>query len=277
MAVPPDCRIIRFERDGVVSPFDGFADWILSRSPLRSGSLSFRPVGILVGWHGEHQPANLQAAYYNLQSAAATLPTSQGGRCGKQMATGVWCPRVGDRGDLSRSGGVGAGDVTVAAAADRVRRQHEQRRADRRNLYVDIRIDRWSTDAERKGLLTTFFEKGPDKLLDALQDAKPVGRVSAPGKLGWELRFARHEALPEGGSRIVIVTDRRWNSGRHATSRARSTIRSRSSKFGSNPTAPAKAKPRWRPRSLFNKKTQTVELENYSSEPLRLNNVKIQR
>ena len=36
---------------------------------------------------------------------------------------------------------------------------------------IDITIQRWSTDAERQGLLTTFAEKGPDKLLDALQDA----------------------------------------------------------------------------------------------------------
>ena len=39
---------------------------------------------------------------------------------------------------------------------------------------VLISIDRWSSDAERNRLVTTFREKGPDALLDELQDTRPV-------------------------------------------------------------------------------------------------------
>ena len=49
---------------------------------------------------------------------------------------------------------------------------------------VLISIDRWSTDAERTRLVTTLREKGPEALLDELQDMKPVGRIRTPDSLG---------------------------------------------------------------------------------------------
>ena len=55
---------------------------------------------------------------------------------------------------------------------------------------IDFTVDRWSTAAERDKLLSTFLERGPEKLLEALQDAKPVGRILAPAKVGWDLRYA---------------------------------------------------------------------------------------
>src|SRR6186997_2556652 len=62
---------------------------------------------------------------------------------------------------------------------------------------VDIQISRWSSDAERDALVKTFLEKGPQKLLDALQDSKPVGYIRAPQTLAWDLRFARQNQLDE--------------------------------------------------------------------------------
>lgn len=141
---------------------------------------------------------------------------------------------------------------------------------------VDISVTRWSTEAERKGLLTTFFEKGPDKLLDTLQDVEPVGRINAPGALGWDLRFALHQPEPEGGSRIVLVTDRPvtfWE----ARNRPRTVdypftlIELRLKRDGTGEGKASVAT-----KITYNKSTQTVELENYASEPLRLTNVTIE-
>lgn len=144
-------------------------------------------------------------------------------------------------------------------------------------VVVDIRIQRWSTDAERQGLVTTFFEKGPEKLLDALQDATPVGRVAMPGTLGWDLRYASYQAQPEGGSRIVILTDRPvrfWE--------ARNQPRTIDYPFTLielqlKPDGTGEGKASVATKITCNKRTQTVELENYASEPLRLYNVKIER
>jgi hypothetical protein len=141
---------------------------------------------------------------------------------------------------------------------------------------IDIRIDRWSTDAERQGLLTTFFEKGPEKLLDALQDAKPVGVINTPGKLGWDLRYARYQTQPEGGSRIVILTDRPvsfWE--------ARNQPRTIDYPFTLielrlKPDGTGEGKASVATKITYNTQTQTVELENYANEPVRLNDVKIE-
>jgi hypothetical protein len=145
------------------------------------------------------------------------------------------------------------------------------------NAIVYITIDRWSTDAERQGLMTTFFEKGPEKLLDAVQDTRPVGRIRFPNTLGYDLRFARHFPLEEGGERYVIITDRRIGFA-EARNQPRTIdypftlIEIRVGKDGKGEGKMSVAT-----KISFNKKHSTVELENYSSEPVRLTNVKVEK
>ena len=142
---------------------------------------------------------------------------------------------------------------------------------------VDITINRWSTDAERQGLLTTFFEKGPEKLLDALQDSKSVGRISTPGTLGWDLRAARYMPLPEGGSRIILVTDRPINFWEARARPRRSDYPFTLIEMRLKPDGTGDGKASVATKITYNKKTQTIELENYASEPVRLNNIKIEK
>ena len=73
---------------------------------------------------------------------------------------------------------------------------------------VDITINRWSTSAESQRLMAVLKEKGPERLLDALQDAKSVGTIRTPGNLAYDLRFASSEPGEDGGTRIFLVTDR---------------------------------------------------------------------
>ena len=74
---------------------------------------------------------------------------------------------------------------------------------------VLIAVDRWSTEKEREALLKVFVEKGPDKLLDALHDNPKTGYIRLPQTLAWDLRYAYETPLPEGGRRVVLITDRR--------------------------------------------------------------------
>ena len=48
------------------------------------------------------------------------------------------------------------------------------------NARVDIRINTWSTAAEREQLITTMLEKGSGALLKALQKAPVKGRFRIP-------------------------------------------------------------------------------------------------
>ena len=49
---------------------------------------------------------------------------------------------------------------------------------------VLISIDRWSTNAERETFVATLRNKGPQALVDALQDTRPVGRIRTPDSIG---------------------------------------------------------------------------------------------
>ena len=73
---------------------------------------------------------------------------------------------------------------------------------------VQIDITRWSAQSERTELLNVMKKSGAEKLLDALQDMRPVGTIKTPDSLGYDLRYANQTSLPEGERRIVLATDR---------------------------------------------------------------------
>jgi hypothetical protein len=73
---------------------------------------------------------------------------------------------------------------------------------------VLIHISRWSTEMERTRLIDTLQKKGSDKLLDELQDMRPVGTIRTPDSLAYDLRYAHQEPGADGGRQIVLATDR---------------------------------------------------------------------
>lgn len=73
---------------------------------------------------------------------------------------------------------------------------------------VEINIDRWSSDAEGQALVTTLREQGPEAALAALQKMRPVGTIRTPDTIGYDLRYAHRRPGEDGGTRIVIATDR---------------------------------------------------------------------
>jgi hypothetical protein len=141
---------------------------------------------------------------------------------------------------------------------------------------VDVVIERWSTPEETSNLKAIFLERGDDKLLSALQKTKPrCGYTRTSTSLGWDLYFARETPLPNGGRKIVLASDRpvsMWE--------ARNQGRSMDYQFslaeirlGPNGKGEGKAIPY--ARLTFNKDTNTLEIENYQREPVRLNEVTI--
>jgi hypothetical protein len=159
-------------------------------------------------------------------------------------------------------------------------------RAPGTTAVMDIRITRWSTAAERDKLLATAIEKGPDALLRDLQRAPDHGRISIPGwtgpdphnaRLGWELHYASVTPGEDGGHRIAIATDRyigMWE----ARNQPRTIdypftlIEIRLDKSGRGVGKMAVAT-----KIEFDKKKKQMVLENYASEPVRLNEVKVER
>lgn len=154
------------------------------------------------------------------------------------------------------------------------------------NAVMDIRVKRWSTQTERENLITTAVEKGQDALLRALQKMPDHGRISIPGwtgpdphnaRLGWTLHYAFVTPGEDGGYRIGIATDRyigMWE----ARNQPRtidypfSLIEIRLGKDGKGVGKMAVAT-----KIEFDKKKKQLVLENYSSEPVRLNEVKLEK
>ena len=149
------------------------------------------------------------------------------------------------------------------------------------NGIIQIVLDRWSTEQERATLLQTV-PKGQDDLVRALQKAPVKGRINIPGwqgpdpqnyRLGWDLRYAWHEPLEDGGERIVIATDRQM-SFREITNNPRTTdypfllIQIQLNKDGKG-----EGKMATFTQITFDKKKNVIEIENYGTEPVRLNNI----
>jgi len=141
---------------------------------------------------------------------------------------------------------------------------------------IDIVIERWSTPEEAASLRATLIEKGDEKLLSALQKVKPrCGFARTSSSLGWNIYFARETPLPDGGRKIVVATDRpvsMWE--------ARNAGRSMDYQFSlAEVRLPATGKGQGKaiPRAKlgFNAKTDTLEIENWENEPVRLNEITV--
>ena len=73
---------------------------------------------------------------------------------------------------------------------------------------VDLYINSYTSDAEAKVLAGLLLESGPDALLKALEDAKPIGKITITGRVGfYDLKLIRSHQT-EGGRRIIAVGDR---------------------------------------------------------------------
>jgi hypothetical protein len=154
------------------------------------------------------------------------------------------------------------------------------------NQTIRINIDRWSNPSQREHLITTFLEKKQDGLLRELEKQPEVGRFNFPGymgpdpnnvmRLGTDIRYAMSFPGEDGGRRIVIITPRVIGF-REAANQPRTAdypftlfeMRFDKSGKGEGRMAYATA-------ISFNKKTNSIELENYSTEPVRLNNLELE-
>ena len=152
------------------------------------------------------------------------------------------------------------------------------------NAVVQINIDSWSTPEERELLITTMVEKKPADLLKALQKLPVRGRFRIPTarqpdphhlSLGLDIHYAWQTPLPEGGRRIVLATDR-YIGFAEARNQPRSIdypfslIEMRVDKDGKGQGKMAVAT-----KIDFDKDKKVVQIENYGSEPVRLNEVKV--
>ena len=74
---------------------------------------------------------------------------------------------------------------------------------------VQISVTRWALHLQSAPTLQqTLFKKGQDALLEALRDMRPVGRISTPGSIGYDLRFAEQRTSTGRRTRDNLASDR---------------------------------------------------------------------
>jgi hypothetical protein len=154
------------------------------------------------------------------------------------------------------------------------------------NQSIQITIDGWSNPSQREHLITTFMEKKQAGLVRELEKQPEVGRFNFPGymgpdpsnvmRLGTDIRYAMNHPGENGARRIVIITPRVIGF-REARNQPRTVdypftlFEMRFDKDGKGEGRMA-----YMTQINFDKKKNTVELENYSSEPVRLNQLKLE-
>lgn len=145
-----------------------------------------------------------------------------------------------------------------------------------RTETIDIVIERWSTAEEASNLKAVLVEKGREKLLSALQKVKPrCGYARTSTSLGWDIYFAQEVPLPDGGRKISLASDRPvsfWE--------ARNAGRSMDYEFSlAEIRLPASGKGQGKAikaaKVSFDKEKNTLEIENYQREPVRLNEITV--
>jgi hypothetical protein len=138
---------------------------------------------------------------------------------------------------------------------------------------VTIVISRWATDAERDQLVSTLKERGPEAALTHLRDMSRAGSIGAPGSVGMEIRFARRVQAPDGGQRLVLVTERplsfweRRDAGR-STEYPFTLIEIRL-----GPNGKGEGKVSLATKVMVDREANIVVLENYSDQPILLQEV----
>ena len=151
------------------------------------------------------------------------------------------------------------------------------------NQTIQIRINSWSTASQRKHLIDTFLAKKQDGLLSELEKQPERGRFNFPGymgpdpnntmRLGTDIRYAMSFPGEDGGRRIVIITPRVI--GFRETVNQPRTVDYPFTMFEMHFDRDGKGegKMAYALQINFDKKKNNIELENYSTEPVRLNNL----
>jgi hypothetical protein len=143
---------------------------------------------------------------------------------------------------------------------------------------IEIVIERWSSERDRDALIATLKDKGSDALLSALQKLPRVGyiRRAGGGSIGWDLHFARERKLEDGGRQIVVATDRPmsfWEAA-HRPRSADYDFTLADIRFDGDGKGVGKLTVA---AKISVNKEGAIEIENFSSEPVRLTDVRSTR
>ena len=141
---------------------------------------------------------------------------------------------------------------------------------------LQIRIDRWSSDEEREKLMEALKgqQRGGRDLANTLFSKESVGTIRELQSLAYDLRYARSAPI-EGGRQIILATDRpiefaeAWRASRTLDYNVTLIVLNVDDEGRGDGQIMLGAEFGW------NEEKNLVEIEHFSSQPIRLNNVRL--
>jgi hypothetical protein len=142
---------------------------------------------------------------------------------------------------------------------------------------LDITIERWSTPAEAAKLRDVLTEKGADALLETLQKMPRTGSIQRTGSLGWDIHFAQQVVAADGSRRIVLATDRPMSFWEAANQPRSADYAFTLAEIRLGPDGKGEGKLVPAAKIDYDKESNTLEVENYNTEPTRLTEVVVEK
>jgi len=181
-------------------------------------------------------------------------------------------------GSSSRADDAGAGlPLKLTAFAINLGTTPTLRQPRRNTGTVQITIDLWSSDQEREELLAELKSHGDTGLLKALQENPSVGTIRTPDSLAWDLQFARVHPTPDGGRRIVIATDRPISFWEAANLPRSIHYPFTLIEIHLDPQGHGEGKMSVATKIELSQDGKEIQLENYSTQPVRLQSIQESR
>jgi len=153
------------------------------------------------------------------------------------------------------------------------------------NNIFEITVDKYSTAEERKDLIDTMTKGGQNALLKKMSKIPIKGRMRIPGwvgadpnnyRLGWDLRYAWQEPLPEGGTRLVLGTDRPMSMAEIRNQPITTDYPFTFLEIHLPKEGKGEGRATGATKVIFNKKKNMIELERYSAGTVLLNEVTVE-
>ena len=138
---------------------------------------------------------------------------------------------------------------------------------------IDIDIERWSSDEERSKLLEAVQTNNPDEMIGTMRGFDRVGTARLRNRLSYDIQYSRE--IVDGGTRTVILATDRPIAMEEARRRSRtmdhnvSIIQMQLDEEGNGEgTLMVGAELVW------DAETETLEVTQFTTQPVRLTNIR---
>jgi hypothetical protein len=142
-----------------------------------------------------------------------------------------------------------------------------------------INVFKWATDAERDAMLGVVKGKDENAIAPALEKAPTVGIIWGSWPYGYSVRYAQRVALPEGGERIILITERPLGSRGRAQWKPVAPVTAPDYAFTLielrlNKAGRGEGKMSLGAKVVVDPNGQTLTLENYAAAPVLITNAR---